>query len=416
MRAWALRGGFCLVAGGAVAQPQTPASSAPADPGARPGMFRAGPVWITPRFRLGALGLDTNVFYAENERQTDFTASGGPALEVLLPLRAARLIVRGGLNYLYFARTASQRRLTGDALARFELGRGRVRIGVFESYDRRFERPSYEVTTRLESAEWTTGGDLGVDFSSRVRLLLRGHYRKADLPAGQLFLGVDLSPALVRNETHAAASWRFGLTPKTWFLLDGEARLDRHPLLPVRDGDTSRLSGGLELVSPTRLDGRALVGVVRFEPKDRERWSARTEPFVSAALGYRFGPRTRLWVEHRRDLSYSAFTPVDRSPTLDTHSSTLGLEKGFGSRVDLRSFGTYAVQRSDGAILRPGQAASSSRIREDEVWEAGANLGYLFGSRLRIGVGATYTDRRSTFADFGIRGLVVGGTVSFNPN
>jgi hypothetical protein len=71
---------------------------------------------------------------------------------------------------------------------------------------------------------------------------------------------------------------------------------------------------------------------------------------------------------------------------------------------------------SDGAItLVPRPAAPVTAVREDTVYEAGAELGYTFRSRLRFGAGAAYTERRSTFADLGIEGLLLGGTVTFTP-
>jgi hypothetical protein len=49
------------------------------------------------------------------------------------------------------------------------------------------------------------------------------------------------------------------------------------------------------------------------------------------------------------------------------------------------------------------------------VREAGAELGYQFRTRVRIGVTATYTTRRSAFETFGVEGLLAGLTVQYNP-
>jgi hypothetical protein len=54
-------------------------------------------------------------------------------------------------------------------------------------------------------------------------------------------------------------------------------------------------------------------------------------------------------------------------------------------------------------------------VRDDKTREAGIDLGYRFRSRLRVGVAATYTDRRSTIAYFGIEGLIVGLTINYTP-
>ena len=46
----------------------------------------------------------------------------------------------------------------------------------------------------------------------------------------------------------------------------------------------------------------------------------------------------------------------------------------------------------------------------------GADLGYAFWTRLRIGLSAIYAERRSQIADLGIEGLLLGGTVTFIPD
>ena len=69
-----------------------------------PGLVRVGSFYLTPYLRIGTLGVDTNVFYTPTERQTDFTASGGPGLEVVRPFGSrSRLRLDGGLDYVYFA-------------------------------------------------------------------------------------------------------------------------------------------------------------------------------------------------------------------------------------------------------------------------------------------------------------------------
>jgi hypothetical protein len=53
--------------------------------------------------------------------------------------------------------------------------------------------------------------------------------------------------------------------------------------------------------------------------------------------------------------------------------------------------------------------------RDDRVREAGAEFGYQFRTRVRIGVTATYTTRESGFETFGVDGLLAGLTVQYNP-
>jgi hypothetical protein len=92
------------------------------------------------------------------------------------------------------------------------------------------------------------------------------------------------------------------------------------------------------------------------------------------------------------------------------------IDKFFGPRVDLKMHATQTHFRSGGAIevVLPGQAPVTE-VRDDKAREGGADLGYFFRPSLRIGIAATYVDRVSTFSYFGISGLLVGGTVQYNP-
>jgi hypothetical protein len=92
------------------------------------------------------------------------------------------------------------------------------------------------------------------------------------------------------------------------------------------------------------------------------------------------------------------------------------IEKLFGDRIDLRLYARETHLITDGAItvVIPGQAPVVA-VRDDRAREAGVDLGYFFRPQLRMGVAASYIDRRSTISYFGISGLLVGGTVQYNP-
>src|SRR2546426_948431 len=80
--------GAAPVRGGGPAQgPPASPPAAPEQPPVAPGPqtsppprrgFRIGPLYVTPTIRIGAIGLDTNVFYTATDRRTDLTANGGP--------------------------------------------------------------------------------------------------------------------------------------------------------------------------------------------------------------------------------------------------------------------------------------------------------------------------------------------------
>ena len=386
----------------------------------RPGLYRAGPFYLTPELRLGTIGLDTNVFYSATDRRTDFTASGGPGLEIVLPLRSSVLFsVDGGVDYVYFLRTTSQRRFAGDGKARLDFVGARAAAGVEGGYQRSFSRPNFEVDRRIVQDQQHARVDGHAQVGERLDLRVRATATRLDVPDGQDFRGADLRRSLSRDTYLGRLTTAYRLTPKTSFLLEGDHQVDRFLLEGARDADSNRAGGGFEVLSATRLSGRVIGGVRSFRlrgqpgaPKPEDA----LEPYATADLTYHFGPRTRFGVAYNRDLHYSAFTGLSGSPTVTMENYRVRFDKGLIGALDLRLFGAYTRLTSDGPIrVEIGPDETVVAVRDDEVWEGGADLGYTFRRHLRIGVAATYPERRSTIEDFGIEGLLVGGTITFTP-
>jgi hypothetical protein len=400
----------------ALAQDTPPELGAP-EPGdvGRPGLWRLGPLYVTPKIRIGTLGLDTNVFYTPTDRQTDFTASGGPGLELVLPMGPARLRVDGSVDYLYFARTESQRRWGGAGLAGLEWERGRVEAGAGVSFTRTFSRPNFEVDQRVLQDQWLYGGDARVRVAGAFSVALRASRLENDVKEDAEFHGADVRTALSRDEDLLQAELIQGLTPKTSLLLGGDYRRERFPLDPTRDADSNRAYAGFELQSLTRLSGRALGGVRFYRPVFQARGPDFHEPYADIDLAYHFGPRTQLAARVLHDLVGSAFEPTSGAPVLKHDVYELSLGKGLPARLDLELFGRFTRLRSFAPITVVGPSGPQTAVRDDKIWEGGADLGIRFRTHYRLGFGATYTDRRSTFDDLGIEGLLLGATLKYLP-
>ena len=399
------------------AQAPPPATSAPETP-ERPGLLRAGPFYFTPRFRMSSLGVDTNVFYTATDRRADFIAHGGPGLEVVVPLHGAlRLRADGTIGYLYFARTASQRRLTGDGFGRLGYEGVRLTTGAQYSYTRSYGRLGFEVDRRVAQERQQAQADLRYGIGARFAVGGRATAARNDVADGQEFFGADLRRNLTRDTYAGVAEMSYALTPKTSLVFEGDHQADRFLLDDRRDADSNRLGGGFAVESRTFLSGRVIAGarsvrVLGLRDADR------ITPYANADLTYHFGPRTRLNAVYSRDISFSAFAVADGDlPTLITESCTVRLEKGLWRRLDLRLHAALTQLRSDAPVLidTPAEGPLSVR-RDDRAREAGADLGYAFWTRLRLGVAATYTERRSPIRDLGIEGLLLGGTVTFIPD
>jgi len=214
----------------------------------------------------------------------------------------------------------------------------------------------------------------------------------------------------------AALELRYRLTAKTSVVAGGDYQWDRFLLDPSRDADSNRIYGGFVVDSDTRLGGRAVGGVRLFRFRENEAFPERTSPYANIAFVYTVSPKTRFEVSYNRDLTYSAFAVSGGTPTRENESYSARLVKGLVGRLDLQIYGRFTRLVTDGEVTTiDSDGESVTAIRDDEIWEGGANLGYTFRSNLRIGLGAELTRRTSTFSDLGIEGLLIGATVEYTP-
>jgi hypothetical protein len=395
------------------AQPVPEAPQGP--PEGRPGLWRLGPVYLTPTFHVGNVGIDTNVLFQNEDRQRDFSVSGGPGLDLVLPATTSfRILGSGRLDYLYFAEAEDQRRLTGSARGGLRYDGTSFVAAAEHSYDRTFARSSYQVDDRYDQTIRQTRADLGFwGGPRRFGLSVAGSAKRYDIDSGQEYLGTDLRAALARDEYLAQLALRFGITPKTTLLLLGDQQWDRFLESPFRDADSNRALAGIEVQSATRLSGRILGGVRSFRPKRSD--LSRLFGIADVSLVYAVSPKTRFTGYFRRDLDYSAFVTSGETPTVNTESYGLELYKVLVAHLDLRLRGLVNRTLSDGevALVVPDQGLVVS-TRKDKYWEGMADLGYTFRTRLRVGVAARYASRDSSIAYFGVNGLVVGATITYS--
>jgi hypothetical protein len=400
-------------AASALAQEAPPAGSpASATAAERPGLFRAGTLYLTPYLHIGSMGIDTNVFYTATDRQTDFTASGGPGLEIVRPFgRESRLRLDGGLDYLYFARTESQRKLNGYGTAQFDLVGVKTRLFVEERYASSYGRPSYEVNERVQQETEGTQALLRRNLGDRFALAFRGS-RERTTTDSQYYLGTDLGNTLTTDRYRAGGELRIALSVKTQFVSGGEQEWYRYPRLPERDGDSTLAFGGFRTDETALIAGQALFGYRWFRLNTG---GERSDFYANVDAVWKLSPKTKLGVRWLRNVDYSAFATTGPTPTNLNDTAEIYLDKLLTRNLYLRLFGRLGTIASDGDITIVTPDGIETGPRDDRVREAGAEFGYQFRSRVRIGVTASYTSRESPFETFGIDGLLAGLTVQYNP-
>jgi hypothetical protein len=381
----------------------------------RPGLIRLGTWYLTPYIHIGTLGVDSNVFYTATDRQVDFTASGGPGLEIVRPLGVkSRFRLDGGLNYLWFARTESQRRLTGYGSALLELEGVKTRFLVEEAYDQTFSRPTSEVDTRVFSETEGTQGLLRRNLGDRFRIELYGS-RRHTLTENQEYLGTNLGNTLTEDRYAAAGELQLALSVKTSLVGGGEEQWYRFPRLPERNGASTLAYGGFRTDETALVSGRALAGY-RWFRLDRSSSVDRGIVYAQVEETWNLTPKTKLTGSYVRDLDYSAFATTGPTPTLLNERVEVALDKVLANNIYFRLLGRQQRLVSDGEelLLIPGEGLTHT-TRDDRLREAEAEIGYQFRSRVRIGVSALYTKRRSNIETFGIEGLLAGFKVEYNP-
>jgi hypothetical protein len=378
----------------------------------RPGLFRAGSFYFTPYLHIGSMGVDTNVFYTATDRQTDFTASGGPGLEIVRPFgKKSKLRLDGGLDYLYFARTDSQRRLNGYGTAQLELEGVKTRLVVEERYASSYGRPSYEVNERVQQETEGTRAFLRRNLGERYAVALFGN-RMRTRTDDQDYLGTNIGDTLTEDSYQAGGELRIALSVKTQLVGGGEQDWYRFPRQPERDGDSTLAYGGFRTDETALVAGQALAGYRWFR---LDTGGQRSGLYVNVDGAWSLSPKTKLGVRYARDFGYSTFATTGATPTNLNEVAEIYLDKLLASNFYVRLYGRLGTLLSDGAITVVTADGVETAVRDDRVREAGVELGYQFRTRVRVGVTAYYTTRNATIETFGIDGLLAGLTVQYNP-
>lgn len=391
-----------------------PGSTTPREP--PPGRFHIGPFYLTPTLHVGTIGLDTNVFYTATERQTDVSASGGPGLELVLPLGGSgRFFANGNIDYLYFVRTQSQRRLRGGAAAGFDFRGSRTWSHLEEVYTQAFGRPSYEVDERLSQTEESTRLDLKRRLFGRIAIRVLGRRARLETDQGASYLGNNLTNTLTRDEYRAGGGLDYTITVKTSLVVEGDQEWDRFPLDQGRDADSNRLWVGFRTGPTALISGQALAGFRWFRPKSTPGFELR-RTIADVNATWNISPKTSLNAHYGRDFDFSAFETSGPTSSVFYERYGIRIDKTLVGNFDVRIHGRITTFLTDGNITVdiPDEGPVTA-VRSDKAREAGIDLGYRFRPRFRVGVVATYVERNSNISYFGIDGLLIGASVQFTP-
>jgi hypothetical protein len=244
----------------------------------------------------------------------------------------------------------------------------------------------------------------------RTSVELGGGRARTEYAGGQDLAGGSIRAALSRTETSGLIGIDYALTIKTSFVIDAEGRRDRFLEREDQDLDTLGVVAGLRTDATALISGELVGGMRWLRPLDPtasrgQMWVAKLEAQLNAS------PKTRLTAQGLRDATYSAFGTVPGSAVIVQEMFGLSLDKDLVYGFNLQAFARKTQYRD--ANLAPGP--DTGPVHDNRMREAGADFGFRFQSRLRLGFQARRVQRQSSLGVYQMDGWVFGFTASLQP-
>ena len=179
---------------------------------------------MTPAIDLKEFGVDSNVFNATEQPESDFVMTIAPRAAVWLPV-GQRLIwqVDTSGDFVYFATHASERTINPSIGTRATLLSKRFTFFGEGSYENTRQRPNFEIDARSRRTEDGAAAGIGVTVTRRLEVELAGAVSQIRHDADAVFRGTSLSQMLNEDRTAASLTSRYRLSPLTTFVAEGGA-------------------------------------------------------------------------------------------------------------------------------------------------------------------------------------------------
>jgi hypothetical protein len=404
-----MRTAWPLVAAALVAS-ALPASAAEREKKKRPGRFRVGPVYLTPKLQLKNAGVDTNVFNQRTGEIADTSVVLSPTVLAAWPVgRRLRLTGEGHVDLNYFRRQSSERSTDFGGEGRAELDVGPFTLFGAGGGGQSRQRFSIDLDQRvLRHERWGSTG-FTVTPTRRISATVFGTGRVYEY--GSFVVGgVNVKETLDRNELTGTAQIRYVLTRRTTLVGSADAIEDRF-LRQSRDvtrvSRSYRYLGGFEFGEKALIRGKLLAGIREFPASPSApsyRGPALATSLTLPLLHYGLGTFVA-----ERDI-YFALSPT----------KTLGAERARNTYVSTRFGGEAVVDMpfallgranfrfEEAKYLLPYLVEGGFSRRVDHLWTAGASLLRSFRAGIRVGGTIQWGRRVSSFPAFSYEGLRYG--------
>ena len=377
----------------------------------REAMSHLGPIYVTPRIVLKELGVDSNVFNAAGDPQSDFTFTVGPKVDIWVPV-ARRALFQGtaGSDLVWYANYSSERSIDPQFAGRGEIYLRRITLFAENEYLNSRQRLNYEIDLRARHVESNSTAGLAVKLTPKFSVELAGRLDETRFDADARFDGVQLQRTLNQTTTGYSVAARQRLTPLTTVVVRYEAIDDEFTFAPERDSHSFRVMPGVEFKPRALVKGSAYVGYRRFTPSQAKVLPEFSGIVAQLGLSYTLMGSTTFGVSYSRDLTYSY---EEARPFFVNSSVGLSVRRALGRRFDvLTSADRHVYAYRDllggnvlggnvpgGDLLAVDVVAVALEPRVDTTWNYAGSVGYRIGKG-RVGFGVTYWQRDSNARTF----------------
>ena len=356
--------------------------------------LRAGPLYLTPRFTLERLGLETNVFNAADDPERDFVVAATPEVDLWVPFqRRALLETTVAARAEYFRRFAGERSLNPDVRSRFDVA---VRRLTFFAAGRRLDtrqRPAFEIDLRARRVATEATLGVGVALAPGLSVDLEWLQDHMRFDGDVFFEGTALAETLNRRERAGRAAARWRRTALSTFVFAAEFRGMRFDEASERDSDNLIVTAGAEFHPRALVSGSGHVGVRQFYALGSAVSDA-TRVVARADLEFRLPGGLSAAFETERDIEYS-FTRLDPYYVVTR----------YGLALTRRLGGPFEVT---GRVVRDAYDYLGPTGRRDVARNLSGTLGYRLDETTRVGFQVGHAIRRSATARWRYEGLRAG--------
>jgi hypothetical protein len=398
------------------------ATSAAAQERKKPGRYKIGPLYVTPRLDLRNAGVDTNVFQTLNDPVQDTVVIISPRIDGGMVVgRRLRLSGFGLLDLNYYRTQGNERSTDFFGGGDVELDVGSFTLlggGGGGQFSQRF---SIDIDERLLRQEKYAYAGLAWRAQERLAARVVGRTEVAKFAPGVFRLGGFVQEAMDRHTLSARGEVRYALTNRTTLLASAEAFEDRffsqptNSPYPIRN--SFRYLAGFEFERPALLSGRLMAGVRDFSGPLSKGSPSYSGPAILADLVLPIRNRARLHGAALRDVRHaSSLVDIDDLRYRNAFVSTsFQGDAAFDLPYDLIGIISGGFEEARYLLPYPYPDAAHLADRTDHRYTAGAGLLRRFGQQVRVGGHVDWARRVSTLPFFSYQGLRFGLTAEVLP-